>query len=170
MLRRSFLLVGALFLVGSPALAAQSEPTVVFLVRHAERAEDGTNDPPISDEGRNRALLLADVLEDAGISAIHTTDYIRTRETGRPLADRLGIAMDIYDPADLSAFALALAAQPGHHLVLGHSNTTPDLVRAFGGDPGPPIGEMEYDRGYVVVIRADGAVGSAIFRYGSSRR
>ncbi|HSG49077.1 MAG TPA: hypothetical protein VLA43_14745, partial [Longimicrobiales bacterium] len=39
--------------------APQADPVVVYLVRHAERAEDGTNDPPISQAGEARGLELA---------------------------------------------------------------------------------------------------------------
>jgi len=74
----------------------------VFLVRHAERAEDGTPDPPISDAGEARARLLAEMLRDAGLTRIHTTDYIRTRATGRPTARAVGLDMELYDPEDLA--------------------------------------------------------------------
>ena len=52
-------------------------------------------------------------------------------------------------------------------LVVGHSDTTPELVRALGGDPGEPIVRFEYDRIYVVFVLPGGAAGTAIFRYGS---
>lgn len=137
-------------------LEAQTDPTVVLLVRHAERAEDGTDDPPISDIGRERARLLADMLRDADVTHIHTTDLRRTRATGRPTAEGAGLDMLVYDPGDLEAFAQELRATPGRHLVLGHSNTTPQLVEALGGAPGPPIEELEYDRLYVVTLAPDG--------------
>lgn len=149
------------------ALSAQSEPTVVFLVRHAERAEDGTPDPPISAAGQARAALLAQMLTDAGITHIHTTDFRRTRATGRPTADLVGLPMDVYDPDDLEGFATRLAGTPGRHLVLGHSNTTPSLVEALGGDPGEPIDELEYDRLYVVT-RSHGSVQTVLLRFGAA--
>ena len=53
-------------------------------------------------------------------------------------------------------------------LVAGHSNTTPKLVELLGGNPGPPIDEKtEYDRLYVVVLGADGAVTTTLLRYGA---
>jgi len=171
-MRRRTLLVRVLLpfglaFLGAGTLAAQQEPVVVYLVRHAERAEDGTNDPPISEEGRARAAELAHLLGSAGVTRMHTTDYQRTRQTGAPLAEALGLSMKSYDPRDLPAFAQSLRGMPGRHVVLGHSNTTPALVEALGGDPGAPIAEMEYDRLYVVVIPPSGSPTTVLLRFGA---
>lgn len=152
-------------LASGARLHAQSAPTVVFLVRHAERAEDGTSDPPISEAGKERAALLAKMLRDADLTRIHTTDYRRTRATGRPTADAAGLEMTLYDADDLEAFAEELRRMPGRHLVLGHSNTTPPLVEALGGDPRGPIEELEYDRLYIVTLSLDGA-STVLIRFG----
>jgi phosphohistidine phosphatase SixA len=158
------LLLGALF---CPAAAgAQDDPVVVYLVRHAERAEDGTSDPPISEAGHARALLLAEMLRDAGITRVHSTDYERTRSTAAPTADALGLEMLLYDPRDLAGMAAQLRQSPGRHLVLGHSNTTPQLVEALGGSPGSPIEEMEYDRLYIVTL-TDGEATTVLLRFGA---
>lgn len=160
----ALLLATAAVLAAGPA-AAQQDAAVVYLVRHAERAEDGTRDPVISLPGWDRARLLAETLRDAGLTHIHTTDYRRTRMTGRPTADATGLTMQTYDPRDLAAFARRLRSTPGRHLVLGHSDTTPALVEALGGDPGTPIEEMEYDRLYVVTLTGDGA-STVLLRFG----
>ena len=73
--------------------------------------------------------------------------------------------MTTYDPRDLTGFAARLHATSGRHLVLGHSNTTPELVAALGGEPGTPIAEMEYDRLYIVTITAAG-VSTVLVRFG----
>jgi 2,3-bisphosphoglycerate-dependent phosphoglycerate mutase len=145
--------------------AAQTDATVVYLVRHAEREEDGTRDPPLSEAGLARADLLAEMLRDARITRIHTTDYKRTRSTGAPTAHEAGLEMAVYDPSDLDAFAAELRGMPGRHLVLGHSNTTPDLVEALGGDATSPIEEMEYDRLYIVTLTPGGAM-TVLMRFG----
>lgn len=161
----------ALLLTAAAAVAclapldAQTDPTVVFLVRHAERAEDGTDDPPISGAGEERAALLATMLSDADLTHVHTTDYRRTRATGRPTAEAAGLEMRLYDPDDLVAFARELRGMPGRHLVLGHSNTTPPLVEALGGDPTGPIEELEYDRLYIVTLTPEGA-STVLIRFG----
>ena len=153
----------------APGISAQ-EPVVVYAVRHAERAEDGTNDPPISQEGQARARLLTQLLADAGITRIHSTDFKRTRQTAAPTAEAAGLSPEIYDPRDLAAFAAHLKGQAGRHLVVGHSNTTPALVQALGGDAHGAIAEMEYDRLYVVVVPAQGPVTTVLVRFGAPFR
>ncbi len=148
------------------AIAAQSDATVVYLVRHAERAEDGTSDPPISQAGQQRSELIATLLRDAGITHIHTTDLKRTRSTGAPTSESTGLAMAIYDAQDLGGFADRLRETPGRHLVLGHSNTNPQLAEALGGDPSTPIEEMEYDRLYVLTLTSTGT-STVLLRFGN---
>jgi phosphohistidine phosphatase SixA len=150
-----------------PAVPADTGPDArIFLVRHAEKQTAG-EDPALSEAGRMRAQELADLLQEAGIGHIYSTDFARTRDTAAPLADRLGLAVTIYDWDAMDALAAELT-EPGRiSLVVGHSDTTPELVRLLGGDPGEPIDEPEeYDRLYVVTVAADGAVTSELRRYG----
>jgi 2,3-bisphosphoglycerate-dependent phosphoglycerate mutase len=68
----------------------------------------------------------------------------------------------------MEALAADMRAAGGRHLVVGHSDTTPELVGLLGGEPGPAIDEpSEYDRLYIVTIGADGAVTSVLLRYGA---
>lgn len=127
-------------------------PQVVYLVRHAEKAEDDPRDPSLTMEGKARAVALADRLASRGIERVLTTDFVRTRDTGYPLASRLGLVMELYDPRDLPGAAAKVVADGRTALVVGHSNTTPAFVEALGGDPGEPIDETEYDRLYEVTI------------------
>jgi phosphohistidine phosphatase SixA len=171
----SFLL---LLSVSAQPVAAQTE-TLIFLVRHAERADDGpegnrmamdpqmAEDPPLSVAGQDRAALLAEMLSDAGITHVHSTDYRRTRETAGPAARGTGIEIATYDASDLEGFAKKLRSTPGRHLVVGHSNTTPGLVEALGGDPGSPIQSLEYDRLYLVIV-SEADVGTVLIRFGAA--
>jgi len=170
MIRRLALLLLVGLLALPNGVFAQSSEVVVILVRHAERAEDGTSDPPISEEGWARARIVAAMLQDSRLTHIYSTDFKRTRSTAEPTATATGLTVESYDPRDLAGFAAQLRRTPGRHLVVGHSNTTGELAAALGGDAVSPIQEMEYDRGYVVVVLPSGKAGSAIFRYGDGGR
>jgi broad specificity phosphatase PhoE len=148
------------------ALAAGGEATVVYLVRHAEKAPVG-EDPELAPQGVDRAAALAELLRDAGITAVHITDFRRTRGTAAPAAVQLGLAIRDYHWDDMDALVAAIRNEGGRHLVVGHSDTTPELVGLLGGDPGAPIDEpTEYDRLYVVTLGPDGTVTTVLLRYG----
>lgn len=138
---------------GMPLDAQTTDPTLIILVRHAERADDGTtSDPDLSEAGVQRARCLARTLADAGVTSIRSTNYRRTLRTAAPLAEALGLDIETYQPGDLPALAADLKSSGGTILVVGHSNTTPGLVTALGGDPVGRIAEDEYDRLYTVFV------------------
>lgn len=145
---------------------SEQKPLVVFLVRHAEKTDAG-RDPGLTEAGKERSLELAKILRSAKIEHIHSSDYIRTRETAEPTAQELGLTTEIYDPRDLETLVQKLRDIGGTHLVVGHSNTTPSMVRLLGGDPGTEINEKsEYDRLYIVTDSGDGNISSVLIRYG----
>lgn len=138
----------------------------IYLARHAETVgEDDTR--RLSEEGRARAEALADALQAQAkepMERIFSTDYPRTLETAQPIADRLGLEVELYDPRDLPAFAERLKSMGQTVLVIGHSNTTPALVELLGGEPGEPIDEpSEFDRLYRVEVPSGETV---VTRYG----
>lgn len=148
----------------STSNSAASASPIVYLVRHAEKMKG--DDPSLTEQGRLRAEALADTLEDEDIQLIFSTNYARTLETAAPLAARRGLEIILYDPGDLPGFADTLRQVTVPTLVVGHSNTTPDLVTLLGGDGGKPIIEAtEYDRLYAVRLGGAGPV-STLDRYG----
>lgn len=148
-----------------PGPGAQ-EAVVVYLVRHAEKSDDGTNDPPLAIAGQIRVQTLKALLADVNLTHVHTTDWKRTRDTARPFAEEAGVEFAMYDPRELETLAAGIMDTPGHHLVAGHSNTTPRLVAALGGDPGGEIDELEYDRLYILVIEPGGSTVTTLLRFG----
>jgi broad specificity phosphatase PhoE len=140
-----FLFLSALFV---SAVAAQS---TIFFVRHAEKAESGGNDPDLSEAGRARAESLAHTLKDADISAIYVTELKRTQQTAAPLAKLRSIDPTIVPAKDSAALIAKLRASTGNTLVVGHSNTVPDLIKAFGIATPIQIADGDYDNLFVLV-------------------
>ena len=138
------------------AAAAVPAQTAVFVVRHAEKASDSSDrDVPLSDAGKARAERLATMLRDAGITAIYSTDTVRTRSTAEPLARAGGRTVRIY--SDVAVLAEQLKREPGTvALVVGHSNTVPALLSALGVRASIELGDSEYDNLFLVVPRASG--------------
>ena len=157
-----------------PLLANGPEsPTTVILVRHAEKdAAVSPTDPPLTAAGKARAEALVHALRDSGITTVYTTPFHRTRDTAGPIAAALGL-----QPVELAAgktFAAETAAllREKHAgetvLVVGHSNTTPDLARALGASDVPSIADpWEFDNIFIVTFRGDEKPHFVRVRYGA---
>jgi broad specificity phosphatase PhoE len=160
MLRVRFLRLLLAGVLCAPALLSAQQTTVI-LVRHAEKV-DGAGDVALTDAGKARAARLADLLRNAGVSAIYSTPYARTKDTAQPIAQALGLEVTVTPAPAGAAFAQSVAERILREnkgktvLVVGHSNTTPDVVKALGAPAVPPIPDSEYDNLFVVQIDAGG--------------
>lgn len=143
------------------------QPLVVFLVRHAEKIDNSSN-PPLSPEGKVRATTIARTLQDANIQFVHSTDYLRTKNTAAPIAAKNGLKTDLYDGGNLPSLVKKLKEKGGNHLVVGHSNTTPKLVELLGGDAVSPINDKEYDRLYLLNLLPNGDTNTVLIRFGNA--
>jgi broad specificity phosphatase PhoE len=148
-------------LVGAAHAVAQK--TTVILVRHAERAEQPATDPPLNDIGQRRAEALAESLGHAGIDVVIATDFKRTQQTAAPLATKIGVPVNVVSTSGGAArYASDLAAQIRRDhkgktvLVVGHSNTTPEVIKALGAGTVPSIPDSEFNNLYVVTVGEDG--------------
>jgi broad specificity phosphatase PhoE len=157
-----------------PALCQQSgPPTVVIVIRHAEKGPQGS-DPALSAAGVARTQALIEALAGADVSAVYATQYRRTRETVQPLAERLGIGVTELEITSTNTTkyptliaADILARHKGKSVVVaGHSNTVPAIVEALGLRPVPAMTETQFDRMYIVVIPAEGEPRVLSTRYG----
>ena len=137
----------------------------IILVRHAEKRYD-SDDPstPLSDKGDARAQALADLLKDAGITAIYSTRTIRTMRTAAPLAKQLGLKVTLADQKDPEELIERIRKeQPnGVVLIVGHANTVPELLRVLGDSEGVDIPATEFDNLFVVI--PNGSVKPTIIR------
>jgi broad specificity phosphatase PhoE len=105
---------------------AQTQITTVILLRHAEKASDGTQDPELSPQGVDRASRIAAMLKDTQIDAIYSTNLKRTKNTVSPLAWEKGIQVEFYEPNKTEALTDIFQTYQGKTIVIcGHSNTIP---------------------------------------------
>lgn len=167
--RRALLLAFAALPLVAAAAAAQpvaktetaAGPTTVILVRHAERATEPASDPVITPAGEQRAQALAAALKDAGVQAILTTQFQRTRLTASPLAEALGIAAEVVEargathPQEVARAILSKHAGKTV-VVVGHSNTVPAIAAALGAPNPGEITDTTYDNLFIVTVPAAG--------------
>lgn len=126
--------------------------TTLIVVRHAEKTGDGLASP-LSSAGATRAEHLAQVLGEMGVDVIYATQYLRTKQTAQPLADALNLSITEYQYDDIQWLAGDIRS---YHrgktiLVVGHSNTVPQIVEEFSAASCGSITDEEYDNLYVVV-------------------
>ena len=136
------------------ARSALAESPIIFLVRHAERAAISGRVPPdtgLSEVGRMRAHSLGQALKDAKLTAIFTSEYKRTQETARPLAESLGNRPVVVAADDFRSLRAKLKAARGNVLVVGHSNTLPQIINALGVTGRVAIAESDYDNLFLVL-------------------
>jgi broad specificity phosphatase PhoE len=137
-------------------IVALAAPSAIYLARHGEKAPGGAKDPELTEIGQARARNIAAILGKAGVKAVFSTPLQRTRQTAAPLALAGGLEVQAYDPAAPGALVAKVKTLSGAVLVVGHSNTLTELVRLFGGVPGPDIADNEYDRLYQLIVDPNG--------------
>jgi phosphohistidine phosphatase SixA len=127
----------------------------LYLVRHSEKLLDDGDDPGLTEEGNQRSIKLAGWLRDKGIEDIWSSDYRRSRDTAAPLAAMLGLPLELYDPRDLPALVDELRGKQRIALVVGHSNTTPDLARLLCVCFISDMDDSDYDQLIVVTLSGE---------------
>ena len=167
-------LLAVLLALPSVALAGIGPPdTVVVVVRHAEKATDDPKDPSLSDAGKARAEALAVALKGLPLQHAISTQYKRTHDTALPAAKANGIEVHAkpIDASNSATYATDLVAHirqdhAGQNLlIVGHSNTVPEMVQALTGVAPEPMGDDEFDRIYVVTLPADGPARFVVLKY-----
>ena len=125
---------------------------VVFIVRHAEKANSGDKDSELSIQGKKRADALANILKDSQIAAVFVTEFKRTQETATPTAKAAHVSPTVVSAKDTGGLVGKLRAVNGNALVVGHNNTIPHLLKALGIATPVSIPEDDYAEIFAVLI------------------
>ena len=151
---------------------SQATTTVIF-VRHADKALEPADDPGLSPAGQRRVAELTRQLKDAdvvaGIDVVYSTPYRRTEETARPIAEALNLPINSYDAGDTEEVMERILREHKGKIILvvGHSNTVPQLMYDMGASKKvPEIQENEYDNIYIVSVPWFGKTKTIRLRYG----
>ena len=156
------------------------KPVTVFLVRHAEREDEPRRDPPLRNEGVARSQELAKLLGAAGIKSIITSQFARTKQTAEPLATRLSLTAtpislrsnpnnprQIAEESTTEVVNKILERSGEGVLVIGHSNSIPDVIKMLGADTVPTIDERTYNDLFIVTVYGKGKAKVVHLKYGA---
>lgn len=134
--------------------------TTVYLVRHAEKqtSDPHDRDPALTKAGIARAITASEILSHIKFTTIYSSNYKRTRATAKLIKGVQPASIELYDPGELEALAKVLQSAPTDSvfLVVGHSNTTPQLTQLLSKQTVAPIDESIYHHLYRVGIAEDG--------------
>jgi 2,3-bisphosphoglycerate-dependent phosphoglycerate mutase len=139
----------------STLLCGQAQTTTTFiLVRHAEKGDDGTKDPDLTEVGNARAQRLVSMLKKAQVDAIYSTAYKRTRNTVAPLAASKGISVTDYEAFKTEAIDGMLKKHQGGTVVIaGHSNNIPWIANYLTGKENyKDFTDTEYENLLIVTV------------------
>lgn len=160
---------------GSPRTLStvNQSSTVLILVRHAEKkiVPPENKDPDLSPAGQSRAEEIARMFSDSDIAAIFATQYKRTQQTAKPLADKLKLTVTQVEAKQTAELVKQIRANYSGKAVFiaGHNNTVPEIIAAMGGPQLPIIPETEYDNLFILTIQSDGKATLVKMKYGSSQ-
>lgn len=132
-MKKNILLLCSLFLVmncfaqESEEAKIETETSVYYLIRHAEkdRSDKSNKDPKLTKAGNNRAVYWSNVLKNVKFDAVYSTDYNRTKETAAPTAKANELEVISYHPFKIKMDEFLKATNGKTVLIVGHSNTTP---------------------------------------------
>jgi 2,3-bisphosphoglycerate-dependent phosphoglycerate mutase len=121
-------------LLASSLLIFSCKTTTYYISRHAEKGGTMSADPPLTPLGQKQAIDLQAYLANKKISAIYSTNFVRTRETAQPTSEFFHLPVHLYNASQSTALADSLKTQNRRNvLIIGHSNTVDDLVNEFMG-------------------------------------
>ena len=114
--------------------------SVYYFIRHAEKdRSDPTNkNPSLTIQGLERANKWAVFFKDKNIAAVYSTNYIRTQQTALPIAKEQNIEIINYTTKELISEKFIANNKGKNIVIVGHSNTTPELVNIL-------LGEKKYE-------------------------
>jgi phosphohistidine phosphatase SixA len=142
---RPFAALLLLFMLGASATAAPQPIADYYVMRHLQKGVGP--DPGLTEEGRANARRLVRFFRARGSlpRAIYVSDSHRSHETAAPLAAALHLTPVEYKMSDTPAMIAArVRAGPAKALIIGHSNTVPEIIEQLGGTRPPPLTETDF--------------------------
>src|SRR3954468_9456875 len=143
--------------VGDPLAAGRQRegPMIVFALRHADRTPEPQDE--LKPKGVARAKLLARMLAESGVSTAFCSSAKRTQLTVQPLKDLLLERLTIVKVSTASATHVqdivdGLMALPDDAvaMVVGHSDTVPEVIKKLTGKAVDEIKAGEFDKLFVL--------------------
>lgn len=143
----------------SSKFSNEKDITTYYFIRHAEKQTTDPNekDPELTDQGIRRSENWALVFKDVQFDMIYSSDYKRTRDTAKRIADSQEKDIQLYDAGKLNDLDFQEKTKGKKVLVVGHSNTNPAFVNyILDENKYSDIPETESGSLFIVQVLPDG--------------
>ncbi len=160
---RLFYILSLVFLIscnnsGDHSQEKSSEITTYYFIRHAEKVTDNPNDkdPELTEKGRERAKKWAQVFKDIDFDLIYSSDYKRTLNTAKPIAESKELEINFFNTEKLNDREFQKKTKGKKVLVVGHSNLNPEWVNyILKEERYDDLEESVYNSLFIVTIHPD---------------
>jgi broad specificity phosphatase PhoE len=105
----------------------QNTITQYYFIRHAEKVDSSKN-PDLSEKGLEKAQQWKTLFSKINFDAVYSTDFNRTLQTIQPIVAGNNQLLKIYNPKMIDIEAFKKETHGRTILVVGHSNTIPNMV------------------------------------------
>ena len=141
---------------GKINVAEKENTSVYYFIRHAEKdRSDSTNkNPSLTIQGLERAKKWALFFKDKNIAAVYSTNYKRTQQTALPIAKEQNLEIIGYTTKELISEKFIANNKGKNIVIVGHSNTTPELVNSLLGEKKyEDIADSENNNVFIVTLK-----------------
>ena len=141
------------------------ETSTFYFIRHAEknRSDKENKNPNLTQKGVLRAAKWSLVFQNINFDAVYTTTYQRTRQTALPTAEKNGLKLSYYNPSEINRKNFLFSNTGKTLLVVGHSNTIPQLVYTFlCTEKYSNIDDKNNANLYILTVSSDGEISDSL--------
>ena len=141
---------------GKINVAEKENTSVYYFIRHAEKdRSDSTNkNPSLTIQGLERANKWALFFKDKNIAAVYSTNYKRTQQTALSIAKEQNLEIISYTTKELISEKFIANNKGKNIVIVGHSNTTPELVNSLLGEKKyEDIADSENNNVFIVTLK-----------------
>jgi len=166
-MKKMLLLLSGLVFSLSSGQEKDSLTTKVIVIRHAEKVNDGTKNPSLSEAGHHRAKRLSDMLSEVRIDQAYTTSYKRTNQTLTPLCEAKNIEIKTYDARNTAFMEEVIKNSKGKTIIIaGHSNTIPNLInKLIKEEKYSEIDEDDYGKMWILTFKNNQLIDTTLLNY-----
>lgn len=141
-----------------------SNVTQIYIIRHTEKTSDTQENPELSTTGIERALYWKKVLQHIQFDQVFTTDFKRNIQTAELISTDSSVKPELYFPMSFDVLKFINLIKGQKVLIIGHSNTIPDMVnRLIDETKYPPMSHENYNTLYLININKNGDTSSSKF-------